>query len=621
MIGAALAQSPSVSSAPSVANDNAVPMAPKPDLHDLRKKFRAFEANKRREMDESQQARRYYHGKQWTDTELEAFRRRKQPVITSNRIKRKVDFLVGVEARMRRDPKAYARGPEDQQSADVATAGLRFVCDVNRWDKISADATHDGLVTGIGVAFVGIEPGRDGPDPKLRLGQVDRFFYDPRSVEPDFTDASYMGMHLWLDVAEAKAKWPEKADAIGSMMDTSQGGLSALKAEEDRDQQWGDFEGQRIRVVEMWHRRPSNVHLAGHAWHFVFFCGDIDLESGVSPYLDDMQTPDCPYVAWSPYVDEKGDRYGMVRDLRPLQDEVNHRRSKFLHMLNTRQWHSRRGAIHDVDAFRAQSVRPDGLLEHEGEEWGKDIGIIDQTPQMQGQAELLTEAKTELDGIGPNPALMGQGAGTESASGRALLTQRDSGMTELAPVFDRLRDWKLRVYRKVWSRLKQAWTGERWIRITNNPDAPQYVGLNQYAIDPQTGQIAGENILSEIDVDIIMEEGPDTITMQDELLERLSNLGPAAMTPIGRIMIELSGTPNKDRLLELMDKAMAPPPTPQPDPIQQAMMEQQFRGGEAKIEQTEAQTAKMMADIENNRADAMARVIEARQPRPEPRAY
>lgn len=573
------------------------------DLARKRRMFRNFEQNKQREITEQRTARKYYHGRQWTDAELETFKKRKQPPITSNRVRKKIDFMVGVESRQRRDPKAYPRNPGDQPAADVATASIRFVTDVCRWEALASTSAGDGYIVGVGVVWVGIKNAARGPDVKIRAVQQDRFFYDPRSVEPDFSDARYMGMHLWYDLDDAKAQWPDKADVLQETLDR---GDSLWTVEADRDTQWGDMEARRVRIVELWEKVSTPQ---GDQWTYCFFTGNTELEGGPSPYVDEDGETDCPYKAWTCYIDERGDRYGLSRDMIPIQDEINHRRSKFLHLLNTRKIHMRTGIVDDVESFRKEIAKPDGIVEHNGA-WGDDIGTIEETAQMQGQAELLMEAKAELENMGANPGLVGKGQGVANASGRALLTQRDSGITELAPVLDRLRDWKLRVYRAVWSRIRQAWTGERYVRITDNPDAPQFLGLNQVQANPMTGLPQVVNNVGAIDVDIIMEEGPDVITMQDELLQNLTQLGDAAMGPLGKVMIELSGAPNKDRLIEMMDKAMAPPP---PNPADQIAMEQKVRMGEAQIGETESK-----ADL--NRANAMEKGLRAQlahlQPRP-----
>lgn len=579
------------------------------DLGRKRRLFRAFEANKSREQEEQKESRRYYSGRQLTDKQLKVYQKRNQPPIWDNRIARKVDFLVGVEQRMRRDPKAFARGPEDQKAADTATASLRFVCDQARWETIASDVAHDGMVSGVGVAWIGIENGKRGLDVKAKRGQVDRFFYDPRTALPDFSDARYMGMHLWQDIEDIKAEYPQHAEMLDAMVDR-ENGVTLTILDEERDEQWGDFEHRRVRVVEMYERKMTPQ---GAVWYFCKFTGTLELESGVSPYLDEYGQPDCPYVAWSPYIDERGDRYGVVRNMRPMQDEVNQRRSKALHMMGSRRLHMRKGVVDDVDKARTEIMKADGVVEHNGT-WGEDVGIIDDNQDIRWQVEMLAQAQSSLENLGPNPGLIGKGGGVADQSGRAILAQRDSGMTELSPVFERLRDWKLRCYRKMWARVRQAWTGERYIRITEDPKSPTYLGINQPAmdpmtggpaVDPMTGQPVLENALAEIDVDVILDEGPDTIVMQEELLQTLSQLGEAAVGPMGRVMIELSQVANKEALLAIMDKATQPPP-------EVAELNKRMQQLEEAMKQ--ALLAKAHADTEAVRVDSAVKLATAMVP-------
>lgn len=584
--GLTLPQPPQTTAAPG-------PAKPKYDLGAKRRKFRAFESNKDRELKESQEHRRYYHAKQWTEEQVATLKKRKQPVITDNRVARKIDFLVGVEQRMRRDPKAYPRTPKHDQDADAATAAVRFVCDVNRWEKSASDVAHDGMVSNCGVVWIGVE----AREVKIRQVDVSRFFYDPRSIKADFSDARFMGVHLWMDIEEAIEQWPGKEAELRAMIDNDTGETSLLRADVDQNEQWADFEHERVRVLEFWERTRDG-------WTYCFFSGDIDLDSGPSPYVDEKGRPDTPYVGWSSYVDEKGDRYGIIRNLKSMQDEINHRRSKFLHMINVRQIHVRTGVVEDVDKLRQQLTRPDGVIEHNGE-WGKDIGMIDQSDQVKGQAELLVEAQTALENLGPNPGLIGRGGGVADQSGRAILAQRDSGMTELSPVFERMRDWKLRCYRAMWARIRQAWTGERWIRVTDDKRSMQYVGVNAIKTDPETGQLVPQNFVAEIDVDIIMDEGPDTVVMKEELLQTMSQLGEAAAGPMGKIMIELSNVPDKEALLKMLDDASAPPPQ---------MVAMQERMGQLEAMLKAAQIDEKIAAIENKRADTIAKLSGAMTP-------
>jgi hypothetical protein len=74
-------------------------------LDKLRRQYNDFASAKDAEAREMVESRHYYHGDQWTKTEIESLRRRKQPVVTSNRIVRKIDAVVGLVERLRQDPK------------------------------------------------------------------------------------------------------------------------------------------------------------------------------------------------------------------------------------------------------------------------------------------------------------------------------------------------------------------------------------------------------------------------------------------------------------------------------------------------------------------------------------
>ena len=61
-------------------------------------------------------------------------------------------------------------------------------------------------------------------------------------------------------------------------------------------------------------------------------------------------------------------------------------------------------------------------------EFGKDFGVIPTGDMASGQAELLQEAKNEIELFGPNASL--QGRGSDSQSGKAWQLQQQAGMAE-----------------------------------------------------------------------------------------------------------------------------------------------------------------------------------------------
>lgn len=60
------------------------------------------------------------------------------------------------------------------------------------------------------------------------------------------------------------------------------------------------------------------------------------------------------------------------------------------------------------------------------------------------------------------------GEGVDGQSGRAIALRQSAALAELGPFILSYRGWKLRVYRAVFAAVQRYWTGERWIRVTDN---------------------------------------------------------------------------------------------------------------------------------------------------------
>lgn len=558
------------------------------DAKDHEKLLRQFEES----YDQTAEARRdaerdrdYYDGIQWTAEEVQALNLRKQPVVTSNRIKPKIDSLLGFEKRQRTDPKAYPRTPQHEQEAQSATDAVRFVCDQSRFPLIRSDAAENIMIEGIGAATVTVVKKPNGTmDVQLSHVPWDRFYYDPHSRKRDFSDAGYMGTVLWMDEEDAKALGKDAAAVIESCYDTDGEGDTY----EDRPKlAWSDKKRRRVRVLQ--HRWREKGH-----WMTAIVCkGGFIRDPQPSPYLDEYGRPECDLIAGSAYVDRENNRYGVVRQMISAQDEINKRRSKALHLLNSRLIVAGFGAVVDVEQARKEAAKPDGYIEVMPD---SRFEFPDHQGLIAGQLELLREAKAEIDSSGVNPALEGD---LKAPSGRAVEALTQAGLAEQAVVFDSLKDWSWRVYRATWNRIKQYWTDERWVRVTDDERNMKWVAVNK--VDPATGQV--QNPLAEIDVDLILEDGPDSVTIQSEQYEMLVELkraDPAAIPT--QAVIEASSLRNKDKILEMMQQGGVPPQ------IQQQMQELQGALQEA---QQQLQQAEQSAGQEKQEAQAIKSQVAA----------
>lgn len=515
----------------------------------LKRQYYDFLGAKDAEIKEAREARHYYHADQWTSDEIAKLNARKQPVVTSNRICRKIDAIVGLVERLRQDPKAYPRTPQHDAGADLASAVLRYVLDSNDWKSKSARIARSGAIDGVAGVEYDLEAGDDGdPDLNLHIVYGDTFFYDPRSFDEGFTDCRYVGVAKWIDVEQAKEMFPDKADELDGLIEA--GSDMTTAADIDREKIWINSNEKRVRLVDHW-------YIKGGKWLWTIYISNTVMLQGVSPFKDENGKTFPRYRAFSAAVDHDGDRYGFIRNLKSPQDEVNHRRSKALHILNSRRLIAEKGAVDDVETTRKEWARPDGFIEVNP---GLKLEPDNQQADFAGQLEMLQEAKNEIENFGPNPALIGQGL--EDSSGRAISLLQQAGIAELGPYLTAFKNWKIRVYRDIWNIVQQHWKSERWIRVTDDQQLAQFFQINKLQVD-QFGHPAIVNAVGSLDVDIIIDEGPDAVNLQADAYMVLQSLGPTFAQSYPEIALELSPIPNsvkKPMLDKLKQKQSQPPP-------------------------------------------------------------
>lgn len=565
---------------------------------------------------EAERARDYYDGRQLTPEQIETLKKRKQPIVVENLIRPKVDYLGGLERQTRTDPKAFPRTQMHEDDANAVTDALRYVCDDCRWDVRRSNAFNHMLVEGFGGVEVVVKQTRRGIDPEIKNLDWDRIFYDPHSCRPDFSDASYLGFVTWMDYEEAARRYPDREDVLQSAY--SKGYSAHYETYEDKPKfaNWTDPTRNRIRIVTIYDNYEG-------VWQRGVYTLSGFLEDlAPSPFVDEDGQPECGIILASGFVDRDNDRYGLVRDYMTLQDEVNKRRMKFLHLSNSAKVRVSPKTGMNPEEVRREYTRPDGvIIADQGEV--EDLGHGNMAA---GHFNLLAEAKQAIQAVGPNATM--QGKASENSSGRAIMALQQGGMTEVAPLMDSLRDFNLRVYRAIWNRIRQFWTAERWVRVTDDEQNVRFVGFNTSKgkiaalkvrealkagkIDPQTAQQYAmqiqmdpmmqqpANVLQDIDADIVIDEQIDAPTLQMEQFEQLSGMLPAIMQTrpdkapqLIRLMVEASSLRGKDKLAQILDEEPQ-----QPDPMQQMAAQMQMARERVEQQKIQSETAENMANAQ-----------------------
>jgi hypothetical protein len=570
------------------AEDDTPPIEP-PKVEDLRRQFANFVSLKADEIAEAKIAIEYYHGKQFSKQQLKDFFNRRQAPIVFNRVRPKVNSIVGVLKKMRGDPKAFGRNAPDEAGAELATQCVRAALDACHWDAHESEALVIGCCHGIVMAELGLCPGdKADPDPDVAAVDPRTFFYDPRSLRQDLSDARFMGTSKFVTQDEFEELFPREAGKPGwDEASGSHGDDSQTEFEDDKQYLWSQGK-KKLRLVEHWYRTKAE-------WRYCFYAGSTILDYGVSPFFDEKGKTISRYLGFCVSIDEEGDHYGFVRHLRGPQDTMNFAKMKMAWIASARQLKVGRmtlgGDGQDIETKRTEAARADGVLIWEVDP--NEIEVITQEQEFLKQAQFYADAKTEIDNFGPSPALAAQGGAPADVSGRSLAMQQQASLAELGPFLEAWNGWRLRIYRALWVAQQRNWTSERFLRVTKDQMTAQYVAINQYMVD-EWGRPALVNAIGNLDVEILMDEGPNTANVMGDSFDLMSALALKGMPIPPPALIELSPLPRseKDKLNALMN---------QTDPAKQQMQQ-------ATIDKTKSEAAKNMASAQASQADAQVKL-------------
>jgi hypothetical protein len=536
------------------------------DLDDLHARLiRWFEESELARQDEialAQRDRDYTDHDQYTREERKILNERGQPIITINKIKDKLELLCGMERKARTDPKAFARTPAEEDRADAATQCLRYIADDNSFSLLRSLVFENMLTEGAGGVDLGLEDdGQGSCNVTMTHIPWDRVWYDPHSRSLDFADARYKGLVIWTDRDALEEMYPDADDVIESSFSSTDFYYN------DRPETafWTDNNRRRVRLVQCdWSER-------GTWWRATYTRSGLLAKPQKSKFKDRKGKSCSGLLLQSSYINRENQRYGMVRGLISLQDEINKRRSKAMHLLNVHQVVAEQGAVPDVDKARREVAKPDGYVEVMP---GLKFEIQQTTDLAAGQFQLLQHATAEMQLSGPNAAM--SGTDPRELSGRAVLAMQAGGAAQNEPLADALRFWSRRVYETAWQAAREFWSGGKWVRVTDDLNETRWVGINRPVRlmdkladmdpqhramvmqqmqlqpgDPRLQQVVGiENDITDLDIDITIEEGIDIPSLQAEEFQSLVQLASVQPGLIpGDVLIAASGLRDKDMIL------------------------------------------------------------------------
>lgn len=604
----------------------------------------------------------YYDNDQWTPEEAQALKERGQQPTVYNVIATSVDWIIGSEKRGRSDFKILPRGKEDAKPAEAKTKYLKYLSDVNRTPFHRSRAFEDAVKVGIGWMEAGVQEEDDGEPIYDRYESWRNILFDSASTELDGSDMRYIFRSKWVDEDIAKALFPKRADVIElSVIDSTlygsfdmvDGDIAMDFAEFEREHNgiYGTIvthKRRRVRLIEASYKVPEVVErIRGGQYNgeiydkndprhvqaiqqgarlvkktmmrtrIAIFTTVGFLFDGPSPYRHNRHK----FIPiWGFRRGKDGLPYGVIRRVRDIQDGVNKRASKALHILSTNKVIMDEGAVDDMDEFAKEIARPDAIIVK------KPGKLIDLNVDRELAGPHLEMMSRDINMIqqagGVTDELLGRQ--TNAASGIAVQRRQEQGSLATSKFFDNLRFAEQLRGEIELSLVEQFATEQKQFRITNMRGAPDYVTINDGLPENDITRTKADFVISEADWRATMRQAA-----VDQLTDMLMKMPPEVGMSMLDLLVDQMDVPNRDEIAKRIRavNGQKDPDQEEPTPedmqreqaaaeqaaIQQAMVEADLREKNAKAAKAEADAERVKTQTINDKMNATSTAMTAAQ--------
>jgi hypothetical protein len=515
----------------------------------------------------------FYDNIQWREEDARILKERGQVPLVYNVISSSINWVLGTEKRGRTDYKILPRRKDAGKPAERKTQLMKYLSDVNRSPFHRSRAFEDCVKTGIGWIESGVQNEDDGEPIYNRYESWRNIIWDSACTEKDLSDCRYIFRSKWVDLDIAEAMFPDRVGIVRA----SAAGTRSYGLDSDGDEPMDSTEDalggyasirnsingyrrDRVRLIECWYRKPTNVKrmvggdFSGEVYdekdpaaaheaeiaegkavpmsrtmmrmHVAIFCNTGMLWHGESPYRHN-QFPFTPI--WCYRRGRDGMPYGMVRGMRDMQEDINKRASKALHILSTNKVVMDEGAVDDLDEFAEEVSRPDGIIIKKS---GKSLEINVERELAPAHMQLMSQSIAMIQTLsGVTDENMGRS--TNATSGRAITARQEQGSMTTAGIFDNLR-FAVQVHgEKELSLIEQFFSEQKEFRITNMRGTPEYITINDGLPENDIIRTKADFIISDQDWRATVRQA-----QTEELFALLQQLAPVA-PQIALVMLDL----------------------------------------------------------------------------------
>lgn len=572
----------------------------------------------------------YYDGNQYDAETLRSMEERGLPPIVVNLTAPTINMVLGLEAKTRTD---WVVKPESDQHEDAAVAMSQKLKEAERMsgaDRAQATAYEHQIKVGLGWAEV-----RYNDDPFGYRYVVD--FVHRREIWWDWHDndqglkrARYLVRRKWYDEDVACEYFPQHKELIKnavrgwanfdpSQLDTASPMYLDLDHERDfawQDQEWRDGLRRRVCIYEVWYRTYKRGFVVrfknGMVKEFddsnpvqlaAVNAGMASIEPVVIPRMRmaywigphrmaDQPTPyphqDFPYVPfWGFREDRTGAPYGMIRAMKPLQDEVNARRAKMLWQLSAKRVYVAEDAVADHSKLQDEVARPDMyavINTMKGKYSIKDRIVVEDNGALTAQQfDVYQDSKQTLQDAGGVYASQ-LGKKGDADSGIAISQLIEQGTTTLAKINDNYGVARMLVGNRLLALIVHDMKGkEETVKV---PSFGSYkrVKFNVKKTDKLTNRTYMDNDVTRMQMAVVLADLPQTPSYRMQQFQQITDmvrtLPEQAQMAVIDIVINASDIPDKQEILKRLRQTLGLGTKPVEDMDEEELAEHQAQQAE-----------------------------------------
>lgn len=618
----------------------------------------------------------YYHGRQLDSATAEELQAKGLAPIICNLIKPTVNAVLGMEAKNRTDWRVEADSEEHQDVAEALSEKLYEAERETRADDAMGRAYFDQVSGGVGWCYISRNSDPFGYGYKVEQIPRNEIWWDWSARKPDLSDARYLVRERWYPVEQLVAYMPDKERLLRATatnwapewMDLAQSDETLLKGFNDEtnrrnwmDEDWRRMEDGLLKVREVWYRvyrrgrviklpdgrkveydKTSDVHNAAvvlgeaQVTESVFTTLRVALYVGPHKLEDtDAGTRDLPYVPFWGYREGNGVPYGIIRDMIPMQDEVNARRRKLMWLLSSKRVVVDSDALdrkyNDFSDLADEVARPDALIvTNPGRANANGVRIETDLQLASQQYDVMQEAQDGIQKVsGIYNAMMGRDE--KAMSGTAISSLVEQGTISIADVNDNYMFARTLVGERLKRLVAEDLTDHTVVMVEGEQGGRKKIELNKPALDPMTGMQYKENDVTKALIKVALADVPSTSAYRAQAMtmmaEVLKGLPPELQAPLMPYFLETTDLPKRKEMADTLRKALGlatgedgeDAPDPEKQQMMQALQEMQaqmqqmgvaLEDKQAEDAKRAAETAKLQAQTQQIRADVARTAME-----------